>query len=546
MKNVISILLIVCLTPLISAAETDRPNIIVILADDMGYSDIGSYGGEIETPHLDRLADGGIKFSNFFNSARCCPTRAALMTGLNPPETGIGFMANPPDTQRLDHGPDFPNYRGFLNRNCMTIAEVLKENAYATLMTGKWHLGLTKEEQWPLQRGFEKFYGCLAGATNFFYPEYPRGITLGNEHMEKPESTTDRRFYTTDAFTDYSIQFIEEEKAESDRPYFLYLAYTAPHYPLHAHQEEVQKYIGKYRKGWDIIREERLRRQKELGLFDASVELSDRSHIAWEELSEEKKKEMDLRMAYYAAMVDRMDQNIGKLVNHLETTDDLDNTLIVFLSDNGACHTGGKLGGSIDPFDVDTWERTYSAQLTYGEVWANASNTPFRNFKRSAHEGGIATPFIAHWPNGIKPSSKWYRDSAYMVDIAPTIYEMAGAKYPKTFEGNTIPRLKGVSLTPAFKGEELVRNEPLFFEHNDNAALITNKWKLVGTKVSISGGPDESKWELYDHRADRVEANDLSSSHPEVLKELSQQWLKIANRVGVYPKPKTRDVSEQK
>ena len=542
MKNLVSISLLICLTSLICANESDRPNFIVILADDLGYSDIGPYGGEIETPHLDRLAEDGIKFSNFYNTARCCPTRAALMTGLYPPETGIGFMTNAPNTLRLDHGPDFPNYRGFLNRNCMTIAEVLKENGYATLMAGKWHLGMAEQSQWPLQRGFDKFYGCLAGATNFFYPEHPRGITLGNEQIEKPESTTERRYYTTDAFTDYAIQFIEEEKTGSDRPYFLYLAYTAPHWPLHAHQEEVQKYVRKYKIGWDVLREERLKRQKELGLFDASMELSERSYIAWDELSEEKQMEMDLRMANYAAMVDRMDQNIGNLVKHLETEGDLENTLIIFLSDNGACQEGGKLGGSADPYDIETWERTYGAPVSYGDAWANASNTPFRKYKHFTHEGGIATPFIAHWPNGIKPSSKWYRDSAYLVDLAPTFYELAGAEYPKTFEGNAIPNLKGVSLTEAFKGKKLNRNEPLFFEHEDNAALITDKWKLVGHKVSIPGGPDEAKWELYDRSADRAETNNLASSHPKILKELSQQCLNIANRVGVYPKPKTRAV----
>ena len=235
------------------AVATDRPNVIIILADDMGYSDIGAYGGEIETPSLDSLAANGMKFSRFYNSARCCPTRASLMTGLHPHQTGIGWMTNPPETFKYDHGPGFPNYRGHLNRDCVTMAEVLKENGYATILAGKWHLGMNKQDRWPLQRGFEKFYGCLAGATNFFYPEYPRGITEGNTHIENPESTTDRRYYTTDAFTDNAIRFIKEENAGKDRPFFLYLAYTSPHWPLHAHQEEVQKYIGKYKMGWDAF-----------------------------------------------------------------------------------------------------------------------------------------------------------------------------------------------------------------------------------------------------------------------------------------------------
>ena len=217
-----------------------------------------------------------------------------------------------------------------------------------------------------------------------------------------------------------------------------------------------------------------------------------------------------------------------------------------FLSDNGACQEGGKLGGKNDPYDVDTWEKTYGAGPSYGEAWANASNTPFRKFKHFTHEGGLATPFIAHWPKGIKARSKWYRDSAYLVDLAPTVYELAGAKYPKSYAGRTIPELKGISLAAAFKGKGLKRKDPLFFEHEDNAALVSGKWKLVGSKVSIPGGPDETKWELYDREADRVEENDLASSHPEILKDLSRQWLNIANEVGVYPKPKVRTIGGKK
>lgn len=524
----------------ISFAYAERPNIIVILADDMGFSDIGAYGGEIETPNLDTLAAGGIKFSNFYNSARCCPTRATLMTGLHPHQTGIGWMTNPPNTFKYDHGPEFPSYRGHLHRRCVTMAEVLKENGYATMLAGKWHLGMNKQDRWPLQRGFEKFYGSLAGATNFFYPEAPRGITEGNQPIENPASTTDRRYYTTDAFTDNAIGFINEEKSAEDRPFFLYLAYTSPHWPLHAHQEEVQKYVGKYMQGWDKLREERLQRQRDLGLIDERWDLSERSHLAWDEMDEAKKKDMDLRMAYYAAMIDRMDQNIGKLVSHLKSVGKYENTLILFMSDNGACQEGGRLGGKTDPFDVATWEATYGSGPGYGEVWANASNTPFRKFKHFTHEGGISTPFIAHWPKGIQPSKNWYSESAYLIDIAPTIYELTGAEYPISYNGEAIPPLPGVSLMSAFKGDGLKRADPLYFEHEDNAALIDGKWKLVGSNVSVPGGPDETSWELYNLKNDRSETTDLASKHPKRLKELSNQWLKWAHSVGVYPKPAKR------
>lgn len=523
--------------------QAEKPNVIVILADDMGFSDIGAYGGEIDTPNLDKLAAGGMKFSRFYNSARCCPTRASLMTGLHPHQAGIGWMTNPPETFKYDHGPEFPSYRGHLHRNCVTMAEVLKDTGYATFLSGKWHLGMNKQDRWPLQRGFEQFYGSLAGATNFFYPEAPRGITAGNEPVTHPGSTTERRFYTTDAFTDHAIRFIEEENAAGNRPFFLYLAYTSPHWPLHAHQEEVRKYAGKYMKGWDQLRQSRLARQRELGLIEDPWDLSERSFKAWDELDAAKQKDMDLRMANYAAMIDRMDQNIGKLVDHLKQIDKYENTLILFLSDNGACQEGGRLGGKTDPFDLKIWEATYGNGPAYGEVWANASNTPFRKFKHFTHEGGISTPLIAHWPKGIRPRSTWYSEPAYLIDIAPSIYELTGAAYPKEYQGNTIPGLPGVSIIPAFQGKSLMRRDPLYFEHEDNAALMEGDWKLVGSKVSVPGGPDTNKWELYNLRSDRTETTDLSAKHPEITARLAKQWLDWANTVGVYPKPETRSVA---
>lgn len=535
--------LVLLSAPFLHGAK-DRPNVIVILADDMGFSDIGAYGGEIATPTLDKLAAGGMKFSRFYNNARCCPTRASLMTGLHPHQTGIGWMTNPPQEKKMDHGPDFPSYRGFLNQNSVTMAEVLRESGYATFLAGKWHLGMHDRSRWPLQRGFDKFYGALTGASNFFTPRDPRGITLQNEAIEEPASTTDRRYYTTDAFTDYAMKFIGEEKAEADRPFFLYLAYTAPHWPLHAHQEEVQKYVGKYMGGWDKLRETRLRRQQELGLIDEDWALSDRSFKAWDEMSPQKQKDMDLRMANYAAMIDRMDQNIGRLVDYLKETDQYDNTLILFMSDNGACQEGGKLGGKTDPFDLATWEATYGSGPGYGEVWANASNTPFRKFKHFTHEGGISSPLIAHWPAGIEAREGWYGEPATLIDLAPTVYELAQASYPARYAGNKIHALSGISLTPAFAGQKIERADPLYFEHEDNAAIMDGKWKLVGSKVSVPGEVNAAKWELYNLEADRTETNDLAASHPAEVARLADRWADWAQGVGVYPKPASRTVAK--
>ncbi len=514
-----------------------RPNIILIMADDMGFSDIGCYGGEIDTPSLDNLAANGIRFTQFYNTARCCPTRASLMTGLHPHQTGIGYMTNPPYSSAYDNGTEYPNYRGFLNRNCVTIAEVVKEAGYATMMTGKWHLGYNDQDRWPLQRGFEKYYGVIPGASNFFYPTHPRGITYGNEPITMPESTTDRRFYVTDAYTDYAIKFIQEEKADQGRPFFLYLAYTAPHWPLHAHQEEVAKYRGKYMMGWDQLRQQRYERQIKMGLIDSGWPLSPRAATAWDSLTAAKQDEMDYRMANYAAMIDRMDQNIGKLVDSLKAAGEFDNTLIMFLSDNGGCAEGGEFGGDTSPYDIDTWEHTYGAGPSYGTVWANASNTPFRKFKHYTHEGGMSTPFIAHWPAGIKHKGRFYREAATLIDVMPTVVDLTGARYPTEYHGgNSITPTTGVSLKSAFVNKSLNRSGPLCFEHENNAAIIDGDWKLVGTGVS----PDPtnpSKWELYNIKDDRTELNDLKDTYPQKVNELAAKWEEWAEEAMVYPKP---------
>tara|TARA_R110002096_G_scaffold29509_4_gene88911 strand:+ start:763 stop:2856 length:2094 start_codon:yes stop_codon:yes gene_type:complete len=518
---------------LANAVAAERPHVILIMVDDMGFSDLGYHGSEIETPHLDRLAHGGVRFSQFYNSGRCCPTRATLMTGLHPHQTGIGWMTQPPGKERGKSEP--PAYQGYINKQCVTIGEVLKESGYATLMAGKWHLGYNDQDRWPMQRGFEKFYGCISGATRFFHPEAPRGMTSGNEHVEKPESTTEEAFYTTDAFTDHAIRFLKEEQAGRKRPSFLYLAYTAPHWPLQAFEDDIAKYRGKYKAGWDALRKARYQKQIELGLIKPEWELSPRTPGIpdWESLDEKKQDEMDLKMAVYAAMIDRVDQNVGKLVGFLKEAGMFDNTLILFLSDNGACQEGGKLGRG-NFYDIE--KRNQESANSYGEAWANAGSTPFRLYKHFAHEGGAATPFFMHWPAKIARHEDWYAEPGQLIDVMPTILDVAGARYPKTFHGNDLPALDGVSLRPAFGAKPLKRKAPLFIEHENNAFVRDAGWKLVGRGVAANQGVDPTKWELYNMVKDRTETTNLAASNPGIVKALAQKWDDWAARVGVYPK----------
>ena len=536
-SQIFLILSIVFFSSVAGHCDQERPNVILIMVDDMGFSDIGCYGGEIETPNIDRLAAGGVKFSQFYNSARCCPTRATLMTGLHPHQVGIGHMSNPPE--RNNHDKGVPSYRGFLNRKCVTLGEILGSQGYSTLMAGKWHLGMNEQDRWPLQRGFEKYYGSLAGATRFFHPFHPRGMTSQNEKIEDPESTTDRPFYTTDAFTDHAIRFIDEQQAETkgEKPFFLYLAYTAPHWPLQAHEEDIAKYRGQYKIGWDELRKRRLAKQIKLGLLPDDCELTPRDEKvpAWDSLDESKQDEMDLKMAIYAAMIDRVDQNIGKLTGFLTENDLFDNTMIMFLSDNGGCAEGGNMGRG-EFFDVE--KRNQETSNSYGAAWANASNTPFRLYKHYAHEGGTSTPFLLHWPNRIQPRSDWYREPAQLIDIVPTILAATQTEYPEEFHGNNIPKLDGISLLPCGEGKSLDRSGSIFIEHENNAFVRDGSWKLVGRGVTPASGLKAEKWELYNIDDDRSELHDVASTHPEKVADYSEQWQRWAERVGVYPKKK--------
>ena len=509
---------------LLVAVAAGRPNIVIVMVDDMGYSDIGCYGGEIPTPNIDKLADNGLRFSQFYNTARCCPTRASLITGLHPHQTGIGWMTNSPRGATAERGVD--GYRGFLNRNCVTMAEVLREAGYHTYMAGKWHLGYHQRDRWPLQRGFDKYYGIIAGASSYFNPQPPRGLTFQNEPVQ-PEGDG---YYTTDAFTEYAIRFVREQT--DGRPFFLYLAYNAPHWPLHAKEQDIRKFAGKYAMGWDELRRQRHARQIEMGLVRREWGLSPRDPGVrpWDTLTAEQQKQLDYRMAVYAAQIHCVDYNVGKLVAALKEKDALDDTLLLFLSDNGGCAEPYKDLGGGDFADINNAAK--SGAISYGQGWANASNTPFRLFKVWVNEGGISTSLIAHWPQVIREQRGKITGSAgYLIDLMPTVLEATGAEYPSTHNGNWIFPLEGRSLMPAFSTGEVTQHEWMFWEHQNNCAVRHGRWKAL-QKFG------EDNWELYDVIADRNELNNQADSQPELLERMVAKWYDWAWRARALPKGK--------
>ncbi|MGV3541469.1 MAG: arylsulfatase [Rufibacter sp.] len=505
----------------VAVQAQQRPNIVLILADDLGFSDIGSYGGEVKTPNLDKLATGGVRYKQFYNAARCCPTRASLMTGLYPHQAGMGWMA------AADLGT--PAYQGTLNNQSVTIAEVLKQAGYGTYMTGKWHL--TNERKinggviasWPKQRGFDQYFGIVPGGSNYFTPQ----IYSNNKRYPAPKD-----FYLTNAISDTSVKYIEQHfTAKKNEPMFMYVAYTAPHWPLHALQKDIDKYKDFYKVGWDKLRQERFVKQKQLGLLpkDAVLSPRDKEVKAWETLSEEKKIEMAMRMAIYAAQIDVMDQGIGRIVAKLKEKGQLDNTLIFFLSDNGACAEFISSGKSKE---VNGQEDTFES---YRIDWANLGSTPFREFKHYTHEGGIATPLIAHWPKGIDPKlkSSFVKEYGHVSDIMATCVELAKTTYPKTYKGHQIVPLQGKSLVPHFTGKTNNRGL-VFWEHEANIAVRDGKWKLVA-KTPENQEFSTNSLELYDLDADPAELNDLSKKYPERVTSMYQKWFTWANQIGAFP-----------
>ncbi|HOY16243.1 MAG TPA: arylsulfatase [Haliscomenobacter sp.] len=506
-------------------APNTPPNIVLIMVDDMGWSDIGPYGGEIPTPNLDRLAKNGLRFKQFYNTGRCCPTRATLLTGLYPHQTGIGHMAEDPEKPDQHQWGTY-GYQGFLNRNCVTIAEALKTRDYHTYMVGKWHVGMHGAEKRPLQRGFEHYYGHLAGATSYFKPQGGRGLWADNQKLDPP---SDPNYYTTDAFTDQALRFLQEQK--DDKPFFLYMAYNAPHWPLHAKPADIAKFKDSYHHGWDAVRQNRLNKQVKMGLVDPKWALSarDKRVRTWDQLSLKEQDSVAYRMAVYAAQVYAVDANIGKLLRHLEQKRQMDNTLILFLSDNGACAENYHELGS-QPFHRIN-DPNYSGSVSYGIGWANASNTPFFEYKVKPYEGGIATPLIAHYPRLIKSQrGKFSAQVAHLIDIMPTLLQLSGTSYPSTFhQGMPIQKLEGLSLVDNLKTGKVQSRPYLFWEHQGYCAIRKGDFKAVKSL-------EDSTWQLYDLKKDRTEQQDLAGQLPGMVQELDEKWNEWATTHHVLPK----------
>ncbi len=497
-------------TPKEEKKQEKRPNVIVILLDDMGYSDLGCMGSEISTPNIDNLAKEGILYTNFYNTSRCSPSRASLLTGIYSHKTGIGH---------LDHDLKAPSYRGFISDKCLTIAEVLKEDGYRTILSGKWHVG-TKRPHWPIDRGFERFFGFPAGGGIYFAPStfIKRDLYLNDSLIQPREG-----FYSTDDFTSQAIDFIEEAKNDKT-PFFLYLAYIAPHFPLQAHPEDIEKYKNTYAVGYDSIRNMRYRKQKELGIVSEKHILSPSEFPDWDAV--EKKNVEAHKMAVYAAQMDCLDRNIGLLKKHLKESNLDDNTLIMFLSDNGGC------AQEIDKSKDDDLIGTAESFVSYGKKWANVSNTPYRKFKRFEHEGGILTPLIVNWPEKIKNPRLERNYIGHLIDIVPTILEATGTEFPLTYNGKDIIPPDGKSFYNSFFNEAPNPDRFIYWEHEGNKGVRTGKWKLVATH--------KSEWSLYNLSSDPTELNDLIQKYPEKAKMLEDKYNQWAKENGVLPWPVKR------
>ncbi len=533
------------------AESKERPNILIILADDVGFSDIGCFGGIAATPNLDALAHDGVRFTQFYNTSRCCPTRASLLTGLYPHQTGIGHM-NWSDN-------NLPGYHGNLGTNCVTIAEVLKSTGYRTYMCGKWHVTRFAEpdsdrSQWPIQRGFEKFYGTLKGSGSFFDPislcRQNTFITPENDPEYKPN-----RYYYTDAISDNAVRFLAAHEKESpNQPFLLYVAYTAAHWPMQAPESDIAKYKGKFDTGYEPERQARLKRLREQGLIDTNWD-SAPTVGDWNKVDQKWEARC---MEVYTAMLDNMDQGIGRIVGELKRSGRLDNTIIFFLQDNGACaeDTGRRPPAKaapkkLKPMAPDELQMIAQPRQTrdgkpvrrgpgvipggpdtfvaYGENWANVSNTPFREYKHWVHEGGISTPLIVHWPAGIPTNRNGRLETqpGHLIDLMATCVDVSGATYLQENHGAKVPPMEGVSLRPALSGEALSRKEPLCWEHESNRAIRDGKWKLVAKA--------DRPWELYDMEKDRTEMHDLAKQNPGKVAELSKKWDQWAARANVLP-----------
>jgi arylsulfatase A-like enzyme len=537
-----------------------KPNIIVILADDLGYSDLGCYGGEISTPYLNNLAENGVQFTQFYNSARCCPSRASLLTGLYPHQAGIGSFVGP---DRGVHG-----YTGSLTPNAVTIAEVLKNAGYNTYGSGKWHVNRPE----PTQRGFDEYYGFLDdygvdGWRSHWMQRYPEG---------RPEREyAPGEFFATNAITDYALDFVKSGES-TGKPFFLYLSYQAVHFPLQAPASDIAKYKDYYHVGWDTIRARRLERMKKLGVVSPDITLSERSKIpipkiakrngvpgdgihnpAWELLDTDRQADLARRMAVFAAMLDNMDQNIGRVVDYLKQTNQLDNTIIMFMSDNGSCAEWDPFGFEYPNYDdrvngvtpghpnvlhtgemLEKMGGPEGPLFSFGSAWANVGNTPFTLYKQYTHEGGISSPLIVHWPAKIKKHQLVTNRYAHITDVMATCVEVSGATYPTSHNGNEISPMEGESLFATIAGKSDYERV-LTFEHSGHPAIRKGDWKLVSGDVAMrkNGIAEDAKYELYNIKDDRSETTDLSAQYPEKVDELKKLMVEEFNRTFVLPRP---------
>lgn len=583
MKRVF-LIIAAALVPLIvsHAAEgstpSAKPNILILLADDVGFSDLGCYGGEIRTPHIDALAGKGLRFTQFYNCARCCPSRACLLTGLYPHQAGVGLMTSDQGAKfpgAGDQGEKFPGYRGALNTSCVTIGQVLKSAGYRTAAVGKWHVG---DRVLPTARGFDDFYGFVSGyAVDSWDPRMMTRLPEGKPYRAyKPGE-----FFATDAITDHAIDFLTDMR-KSGSPWLLYVAYQAAHFPVQSKREDMTGYAEIYARGWDSIRQQRLERQKKIGLLPESTSLPPRSLIpnlaaskrlgsitpdgnnpAWDTLPADRRADLAQRMAIYAGMVTGMDRNIGRLIDDLRAADQLENTLIFFLSDNGACAEwepfGFEMVAPSNPqpgYGINQGTQALPGKLykgdelarmggpgsffSYGSGWANACNTPWRLYKHYDHEGGIATPFILHWPAFTKSAEggdggRLVDRPSHLIDIMASCLDVSGASYPEALDGRGITPAEGVSLLPLIEGKTIPAERAarlLFWEHEGNAAVRSGDWKLV--RLGFDG-----PWELYDMASDRTELIDLAATHPEKVRDLAAKWEAWAERAHVTPYPTT-------
>lgn len=493
------------------ARPVKRPNIVIIMADDMGFSDLGCYGGEIRTPHLDRLGRQGLRFTQFYNAARCCPSRAALLTGQYPHRAGIGEM--------VEKG----RYAGYLLPTALTAAEALGQAGYQTYMAGKWHVG-EDSLHWPLQRGFHHYYGLVSGASSYYELDSGRTFLHDNRRTRPGPG-----FYATQDYTDHALDFIRQGSA-SGRPFFLYLAYTAPHWPLHAPDSAVEPYLGRYALGWDALRRQRYRRLVQEGILSPQWPLSPRDTAVPDWATEPRKAHWDRRMAVYAAMVTLMDAGIGRVVEQLERLGELENTVIFFLADNGGCaeipHIYYKKRKTMSEEALSGHVGNPSSYVGYENRWASASNTPFRLYKSFVHEGGIASPLLVSWPRQIR-KGRLVQEVAHITDLMPTCLELAGVPYPQAYAGRPLLPPDGRSLLPLLEGRASLPPRELLWEHYGNRALRQGRWKLVAER--------NQPWELYDLQADRTETRNLAAAQPGRVATLAKRYHQLAARAGVLP-----------